>query len=486
MSLVAAVAIDASAVARRRICAVCTASGTQRYARSFLHSKAGRGCGGIARWSEGGSLPCVVNIHASRMRLSYTVYRGINVCVETRDRRMSSKAAGQHGRVGGDQTLSLLHRKATSPGGVGSFCRVGGLGGAASSSGKHGGSVGGVGCAVSSNSVFDRQLEQCIDAAAILRAAATSNLPFGHSDLKAFFERLRTTGSFPKTGSDLRRFVGKVNECLTKSESQSAGNLVGSVVGQRFGARVTDLTAESARLAVVEFAILTCRSGVLVAWPFLVKRLNVLSPKDLSDSMWALSKVSNPTTDVFVGIVDAANMLAPRLSELSDPRFLYRAVYGIARVRRGKKCEEFRRHAERSIVHWLQQQGPCPFGPSQLVRLCWGIARLGSQDASVYRAFEPRLRAVVLELSDAELDALYGIFTDLERVEQRRLIHDIEMVLEQREDSRDPHKQKRKKPFTSKWTRVSISDSVLPRQRQPRQPKAGLAGQVGALSDARP
>jgi len=294
-------------------------------------------------------------------------------------------------------------------------------------------------------SLFDVQLRQCLDSASVLRTAATSALRLRPADLAAFFRRLQAFRAMPKSGSDLHKFVEKVSACLEHCDKGQA--------------------AETGHFAMLSFADLRCRQGSLAAWSFLVPRLNALGPGQLAQSIWAISLLPNPTREVRHGANCAAETMAPRIGELSDDTTLYRSVYGLARISRGRGCDEFRTRMERTMLALLQRR-PCVFSPERLVRLLWSFGRLGFQDYALFDALEPWLRRSLLELSDKELQATYRVLTELELQGQWRLIHDVEVAMESRQEAQDPNKQRRKQPFRNKWMRIQLTDSVLPERRR--------------------
>lgn len=299
-------------------------------------------------------------------------------------------------------------------------------------------------------SIFDEELRRCSDAASVLAVASSTSLPLMPVDLLAFFDRLKAVGKLPKSGAHLRHFVAKVKVGLV-----TAG-------------------PDMARLAVSDFADLRCRQGALVAWPGVRLHVDELEPLEMAEAIWAASAIPKPPPELGPEVETIALRLAPKLGQLPQlPLWLYRCTYGIARLSRGSRCQDFRRRAEQLLVPILERRGgsslpPAPFfAPSQLVRLCWALARLGSRNDDVFDALEPRLRHVVGELSDKELEAVYRILTDIGRSYQWKLIHDVERAMEVREDQSpgQPDKVARKANFGKKWTRVHpMTHSVLPKQ----------------------
>lgn len=297
-------------------------------------------------------------------------------------------------------------------------------------------------------SIFDEELRRCADAAAVLKVASSTRLPLGPEDLLAFFDRLKALGKVPRVGADLHAFVAKVQAGVASSGTAAAG------------------------LAVSRFAELRCRQGALAAWPCLQPHLAQLEPAEVAEAIWAASAIPKPPLEVVGQLQAAAMLLAPRLGQLPEtPTLIYRCLYGIARVSRGTRCEEFRKRAERFLAVAFDAPGPCPLAPSQLVRLCWALGRMGCRKAEIFRALERRLRNVVGELSDRELEALYRVLTDLGRTDQWRLIFDTERAMEARQGQRpgDPNKAPRRRPFSRKWTRVSplTHSAVGPARRRP-------------------
>lgn len=306
-------------------------------------------------------------------------------------------------------------------------------------------------------SIFELQLNRCSDSAAVLRAASTSNLALQEVDLRAFFVRLRLLGRVPRSGKDLHGFVGKALACVEKHHSGNAAAASTHDAGP---------SAEVACLAVSSFADLSCRQGLVGAWPFLEPHIGALAPEELAESIWAVSRIQKPTADIMRGLRSIAGRLAPRFSGLSDLALVYRSIYGLARVTRGRGYEEFRKRAEKVVALLLRRKGPCDFSPTHLVRLCWAFARLGSKEEALYDALEARLHPVIAELSERELEALYGIFTRRGNTNQWKLIHDVELAMEDQQDAEDPNKRTRKQPFRKKWTRVSITDPISAIQRR--------------------
>jgi len=231
----------------------------------------------------------------------------------------------------------------------------------------------------------------------------------------------------------------------------------------------------AAHFAMVRFGDLRCRQGLMAAWPLVQPHLDQLSPEDLSDAIWAASSIPKPPSEVVRDLGRAASFLAPRLRELPAdelPQRLYRCLYGLARLSGPSHCQDFRRRAEKMLEEVLQSRGPCPWLPSQLVRLLWSLGRLGCKEAKIFDALEPRLRDVSSEFSDRELEALYGILTDLHLFDQWQLIHDVERAMEARHESKpgDPNKAPRKSQFRRKWTRANpMTHSAAPRSASRRR-----------------
>ena len=93
------------------------------------------------------------------------------------------------------------------------------------------------------------------------------------------------------------------------------------------------------------------------------------------------------------------------------------------------------------------------------------MARLGCRDQRIFEALEARIGNVLNQLEVKELEALYGILTELQLVRQWKLIHDVERALESREDeAASMNKSARRKPFRRRWTRADLMHSVLTRR----------------------
>lgn len=80
--------------------------------------------------------------------------------------------------------------------------------------------------------------------------------------------------------------------------------------------------------------------------------------------------------------------------------------------------EDFRKKVEKLLEPLLLRRGPSPLLPTQLVKLFWSLGRLGTRRATIFDAIGGRLRDCVADLSNRELEALYGILTDLELEER--------------------------------------------------------------------
>ncbi|CAE8591685.1 unnamed protein product [Polarella glacialis] len=294
-------------------------------------------------------------------------------------------------------------------------------------------------------SLFDVEMQRCADAAAVVKAGAQSDLPFSMADLQVFFSRLKVLKKMPRSGGELHRFVEKVQDALP-----TCG-------------------LDGAHLAMTSFAELRCRQGAVAAWPLVMEHRDKLLPAHFADSIWAASSIPSPTKDIMYEAVGLAAQMAPQLAELPDS-YLYRSIYGLARLSEGRGCGDFVRRAERAIPNVLRQPGPCTFNPSQLVKLCWAMARLGCREKKVFEIVEARLSDVVGELKNNELEALYGVLTDLQLVGQWKLIHDIERALEARQEQQgDPNKAPRRRPFRRRWTRASLMNPVAQSTRKPAQ-----------------
>lgn len=238
----------------------------------------------------------------------------------------------------------------------------------------------------------------------------------------------------PISGSDLRSFLKKVEDSLPK------------------------LSPETAHLALTIFAELRCRQGAVFAWPLLLEHRAALPAAKLAEAVWAASAVPSPPKDLLYQAVGLARELTPQLPELPDEA-LYRCVYGLARIHSGRGSALYLRSAQRCAVQLLQRR-PLQLMPRQLVRFCWSLARLGCRENVVYEAFENSLRDVLDKLQYKDLEALYSILTELERVNQWKLIHDVERAMASRGED-DSAKRPRKKPFRRRWTRADLMHTVL-------------------------
>eukprot|EP00434_Breviolum_minutum_P016281 symbB.v1.2.014346.t1/scaffold1047.1/size141927/12 len=156
---------------------------------------------------------------------------------------------------------------------------------------------------------------------------------------------------------------------------------------------------------------------------------------------------------------DAAHLALTIFAELRCRQALYRCVYGLARLHTGRGSSHLLRAAQSCALKALQRR-PCELMPKQLVRFCWSLARLGCRENALFEAFEVRLREVLDKLQYKELEALYNILTELERVNQWKLIHDVERAMESRGVD-DTTKRTRKKPFRRRWTRADLMHTVV-------------------------
>jgi len=100
--------------------------------------------------------------------------------------------------------------------------------------------------------------------------------------------------------------------------------------------------------------------------------------------------------------------------------------------------------------------------PTQLVRLFWALGRLGVRDQHVYGVLEPVLRHVVDKFNDNELEALFGVLTELNMYNRWQLIFDIEKAMEARQDAGEQSKKARKQGYKKRWTRQTLTSSVVP------------------------
>ena len=203
--------------------------------------------------------------------------------------------------------------------------------------------------------------------------------------------------------------------------------------------------------------------GAISAWPLLLRHRGELSPSYLAEGVWAASGIPSPPRDIIYQAVGLAREVAPHMKVLPDEA-LYRCIYGLARIHTGRGSTELLRRAETSVTQMLGRR-PCPLAPKQLVRLCWAMARLGCRDQRIFEALEARIGNVLNQLEVKELEALYGILTELQLVRQWKLIHDVERALESREDeAASMNKSARRKPFRRRWTRADLMHSVLTRR----------------------
>eukprot|EP00435_Cladocopium_sp_Y103_P029568 s7_g7.t1 len=240
-------------------------------------------------------------------------------------------------------------------------------------------------------SLLAAEILRCADGAQVLRVGAATQLPFCEADLQCFLGRLKELRKMPISGGDLRAFLKKVEEALPM------------------------LSPETAHLALTIFAELRCRQGAVFAWPLLLENRSMLPPSKLAEAVWAASAVPSPPKDLLYQAVGLARELTPQLPQLPDEA-LYRCVYGLARIHSGRGSALYLRSAQRCAVTLLQRR-PLQLMPRQLVRFCWSLARLGCRENVVYDAFENCLREVLDKLQYKDLEALYSILTELERVE---------------------------------------------------------------------
>ena len=209
-------------------------------------------------------------------------------------------------------------------------------------------------------SLLDPELQRCADGAAVLKLAASTQLPLSSVDLESLLGRLTALRRMPIAGQDLRAFVAKVSALLPR------------------------LTADEAQRALCAFAALRCRQGALVAWPLV--RQAPLPPERLAEAVWAASAVPSPPKEMLYEAVGLARQLAPKLQGLGDEA-CYRLVYGTARIHTGRGSQELLRQAQLAALRLLRRR-PLELRPKQLVRLCWSLARLGCQENKVFEAFE--------------------------------------------------------------------------------------------------
>ena len=203
--------------------------------------------------------------------------------------------------------------------------------------------------------------------------------------------------------------------------------------------------------------------GAISSWPLLMKHRSELPLSCLAEGVWAASGIPSPPREVVYEAVGLAREVGPHMKKLPDEA-LYRCIYGLARIHTGRGSTELLRRAEASVTQSLGKK-PCPFAPRQLVRLCWAMARLGCRDNRIFEGIENRIADVLNRLEVKELEALYGILTELKRVRQWKLIHDVERALESREDeAASSNKSARRKPFRRRWTRADLMHSVLQRK----------------------
>mmetsp|Transcript_47986 Transcript_47986/g.138939 ORF Transcript_47986/g.138939 Transcript_47986/m.138939 type:complete len:366 (-) Transcript_47986:116-1213(-) len=287
-------------------------------------------------------------------------------------------------------------------------------------------------------SLFERELQRCADSAAVLRVGSSTQLPFGPSDLDAFLRRLGQLRRMPTAGGDLHGFVAKVRTSLPKCG------------------------VEVARSAVFRFAELRCRQAAMVAWPLVMQEAARLDPAGLADCIWAGAVMPKPPPTMAREVASLARLLAPDLRQLPASA-LFRCTYGLGRLPRTQGLEGFRRAAERAVVAELRHSAAPCFNGSQLVRMSWAFARLGTQQGQLFDALEPHIRNAIPTLADTELQALYNVCTGLGLLDQWQLIYDVERAMEARHDqgaTGDPNKAPRRRPFRKKWTRPSLLDPV--------------------------
>ena len=195
-----------------------------------------------------------------------------------------------------------------------------------------------------------------------------------------------------------------------------------------------------------------------------MKHRSTLSPSCIAEGVWAASGIPSPPRDVVYEAVGLAREVAPHMKLLPEEA-LYRCIYGLARIHTGRGSTELLRRAEASVTQALGRR-PCPFLPRQLVRLCWAMARLGCRDNRIFQGLEQQITNVLNHLQVKELEALYGVLTELELVRQWKLIHDVERALQSREDeAASMNKSPRRRPFRRRWTRADLMHSVLPARK---------------------
>ncbi|CAJ1434795.1 unnamed protein product [Effrenium voratum] len=291
-----------------------------------------------------------------------------------------------------------------------------------------------------SRSLLEPDIERCADCAAVLRVGASTSLPLGLVDLRCFLQRLKALKKMPHSGTDLRQFLAKVEEGLPA------------------------MGAEGAFLALSSFAELRCRQGAVFAWPLVLQRRKELPATWLAESVWAASAVPAPPKELLYEAVGLARDLTGEVKTLPEEA-LYRVIYGLARIHTGRGSSELLKQAQRGALQLLRRE-PCKLAPRQRVRLCWALARLGCQNDELFEALELRLQPVLDRLQLKELEALYGILTELERVKQWKLIHDVERAIESRPESAENDvKRPRKHAFRKRWTRDDLLHTVLPKKR---------------------
>lgn len=288
-------------------------------------------------------------------------------------------------------------------------------------------------------SLFDAELRKCSDAAAVLRCCATTRMRLGPRDLRAFMERFVELERFPRAGAESHAFLRKAEGALSSAAC----------------------TPEVRHFTLVSFARLKSRPGALLALRYCRPHFDVLGPEELAETIWALSAVPAPPPEIASELVGLAQRLAADVDGLPVHQ-LYRSVYGLARTSRGEGCAGFRAHAERAAIEGLKRTKRPGLTPTQLVRLLWAFARLGSEEGRIFRRLEFCIRHVIDLLSTRELEALYGVLTELRLQDQWRLIFDIEQALESKHaaEGGDPITSPRKRAFKKKWKRQSLSHTA--------------------------
>lgn len=107
----------------------------------------------------------------------------------------------------------------------------------------------------------------------------------------------------PISGGDLRAFLRKVEEALTRLSC-------GPATGQ----------AATAHRALTIFAELRCRQGAVFAWPLVLQQRQELEAPQLAEAVWAASAVPSPSKDARHGDPFGEFQLRGGPSRAQEPR----------------------------------------------------------------------------------------------------------------------------------------------------------------------